>query len=339
MRALSATEAISPAINRTKAILFQPFRKGRSWKLAATAYLSAMGLAFIPYPLIFFAMPRPPNQQGVYFGLVMTAISLSVIAIMLLFFYLGSRLQFVLFAITAEKGDMVAPLWRRYGARTWPWLGIKLILSLVVTAAFAVPIFYAFRSLITHMSIQPGQPPSPEMFASLFLFYIFFFAPIAVLMLCSSLLSDFVLPPIALENATIADALGRFFQLIKAEPMQLSVYVLFKVLLAIAGMIAMQVVVMLAEILALIPLGILALLGWFLFRSAGPIGHILFIAGGITLGLALGVFLFYVMTLVLGCVHMFYQAYALYFLGGRYPLLGDILEPPLTEQLSFQPTS
>jgi hypothetical protein len=26
-------------------------------------------------------------------------------------------------------------------------------------------------------------------------------------------------------------------------------------------------------------------------------------------------------------VHVFFQAYALYFLGGRYPSLGDLLEP------------
>ncbi|MDW5267784.1 MULTISPECIES: hypothetical protein [Acidobacteriaceae] len=328
MRQLSASEAINPAIQRTRTILFRPFRKGRSWKLAAVAYLSAMGLAFIPYPLIFFAVPRPASEQGVHFGLATAAFGLFTAAVLFLFFYLGSRLQFVLFAIAAEKSTKVAPLWKRYSSRTWPWLGLKFILSIVVTAIFATPIFYAFRSLITHMTIQPGQPPSPEMFASLFLFYVCLFAPIAILMLSSSLLSDFALPSIALEEASISEALGRFFQLIKAEPGQVLLYTIFKVLFAIAGMAIVQVIIMLAELVALIPFALLALLGWFMFRSLGPVGHLLLIGGGIMLGVAVIVVLFYIVIGVLGCAHMFYQNYALYFLGGRYPLLGDLLEPP-----------
>jgi hypothetical protein len=328
MRALTASEAITPAIQRTKEILFQPFRKGRSWKLAAVAYLSMMGLAFVPYFFVLFAFPHGPAEQSNYATLLLAAACLIPSALMFLFFYLGSRLQFVLFAIVAEKSLTVAPLWRRYSSRTWPWLGLKLVLSLVVCAIFAAPVFYAFRSFATHMIVEPGQLPSPEMLGSLFLFYACLFLPIGLLMLCSSLLSDFVLPPIALEGAAISEAARRFGELIKAEPGQMAFYTLFKILLALAGVVAMQVVVLVAEIVALIPLGLMAALGWYLFRTLGPVGHVLLVAGGITLGLIFAVFLGYVAILVLGCFHMFYQAYALYFLGGRYPLLGDILEPP-----------
>jgi hypothetical protein len=328
MRPLSASEAISPAFDRTRTILFRPFRKGRSWKLAATAYLSAMGLAFIPTPLaILPALSH--GTAGAVGGVLVLAVIVLITAIMLLFFYLGSRLQFVLFAIVLEKGDIVAPLWRRYGSCTWRWLGLKLALSVGFCLLFGVPVYSLFRSLIAHLPVQPGQPPSPQMVASILLLYAFIFLPIGLLMLCSSLLSDFVLPSIALEDATISNAIGRFIQLIKAEPMQVVVFTLFKILLAIAGAVAMQIVVLFAEIVAAIPLGLLALLAWFLFRSLGPAGHVLLVAGAVTLMLILAVFLFYVMILVMGCVHMFYQAYALYFLGGRYPLLGNILEPPV----------
>jgi len=340
MRVLSASEAISPAIRRTKEILFQPFHKGRSWKLAAVAYLSAMGLAFMPYPLFVFAIPKPPNTENVHMSLILAAFGLVSSAVMFVFFYLGSRLQFVLFAFAVEKSTMIAPLWRRYASRTWPWLGLKLILSLIVTVIFSAPIFYSFRSLITQASIQqiqPGQPRSPEMFAALLSFYVVLVAPVCLLLLCSSLLSDFVLPPIALEDASLTDALGRFFQLIKAEPGQLLLFTLFKVILAIAGMMIMQVVVILAELVLLIPIGLLALLGWFLFRSLGPAGHILLFAGAITLGLVFLALMFYIMVLIMGCIHTFYQAYALYFLGGRYPQLGDLLEPPALPSAELPP--
>ena len=343
MRPLSASEAINPAIIRTKVILFHPFRKGRSWKLAAVAYLSAMGLAFVPYPFIIFAVPYPFNQENTHLHLVLGAVCLLLSAIMLLFFYLGSRLQFVLFDIAAQKSEMVGPLWRKYGSRTWPWLTSKLVLSLTVSAIFAAPIFYAFRSLITHMPVQPGKPPSPEVLANLFVFYALMFAPIAILMLCSSLLSDFVLPPIALEDATLDKAASRFLQLFRAEPIQICAYIAFKILFAIAGVVAAQVAIVVAETVVAIPFGLLALLGWFLFRSLGLSGHILLVAGSILLALIFCAAMIYVVTLVLGCAHMFYQAYAVYFLGGRYPLLGDLLEPPnlpTTETPSlFEPRS
>jgi hypothetical protein len=329
MRPLSASEAISPAIDRTKAVLFQPFRVGRSWKLAATAYLSVMGLLFIPTPLaVLFSPARGGGAFGAFSYLFAAGIGITFSAVMFLFFYIGSRLQFVLFAIVLEKSEMVAPLWRRYGARNWRWLGLQLILSIAACVVFGAPIFYFFRSLMANLPVQPGQPLSPQVLGNILLLYAFILLPIFGLMLLSSLLSDFVLPSIALEDTTLSDALGRFFQLIKTEPLQMLSFVAFKALLAIAGAIAMQIAIITAEIVAAIPLGLLGTLGWYLFRSSGTIGHVLMIAGAITLGLIFVAFLFYISLLVMGCLQTFFQAYALYFLGGRYPLLGDLLEPP-----------
>jgi hypothetical protein len=331
MRVLSASEAISPAIDRTKAVLFQPFRIGRSWKLAATAYLSVMGIFFIPTPLAILFSPARGGAFGAFSYLFAVGIAILFTAIMFLFFYLGSRLQFVLFAVVLERKEMVAPLWARYGERNWRWLGLKLVLSVAACIVFGVPIFYFFRSLVAKLPIQPGQPPTPQMLGNLLLLYAFILLPFLALMFLSSLLSDFVLPSIALEDATLSEALGRFFQLVKTEPLPMLAFMLFKILLAIAGMIAMEIAIIIAEIVAAIPLGLLAFLGWYLFRSSGLIGHALMVAGGITLGLILIAFIFYVAILVMGCFHTFYQAYALYFLGGRYLLLGNLLQPPASD--------
>jgi hypothetical protein len=340
MRPLSAAEAISPAIDRTKAILFQPFRGGRSWKLAATAYLSAMGLIFIPTPLILLFSPAHANgAAGAISRLFAAGFGIAFSAIMFLFFYIGSRLQFVLFAIVLERKEMVAPLWARYGASTWRWLGLKLLLCVAACIVSGVPMVYFFRSFVANMAIQPGQPPSPEFLGSILMFYAAIVIPILLLMLLSSLLSDFVLPSIALEDATLSNALGRFFQLIKTEPLPVLAFLAFKILLAIAGMIAVEITILIAEIVCAIPLGLLAFLGWFLFRSSGPVGHALIVAGGITLMLILIAFLFYLMFFVLGCLHTFFQAYALYFLGGRYPLLGNLLEPQQLPHPPLQPPS
>jgi hypothetical protein len=338
MRVLSASEAISPAIDLTKAVLFQPFRFGRSWKLAATAYLSVMGLFFIPTPLtILFTPARGGGVFGAFSWLFAAIFAISVSLVMFLFFYLGSRLQFVLFAFVLERKDMIAPLWGRYSAPNWRWIGLKLILSLAGCIVFGIPIIFFFRSFLSNLPVQQGQPPSPQMLSSLLLLYAFILLPLFAVMLLSSLLSDFVLPSIALEDATLSDALGRFLQLIKTEPLPMLAFIAFKVLLAIAGAIAMEIAIIFAEIVAAIPLGLLAFLGWYLFRSSGLIGHMLMIAGAITLGLIFVAFLFYIGLLVVGSVHIFFQAYALYFLGGRYPLLGNLLEPPSSGFLPAAP--
>jgi hypothetical protein len=338
MRVLSASEAVSPAIDRTKAVLFKPFRFGRSWKLAATAYLSVMGLLFIPTPLSILLTPaRGGGAFGAFSWLFASVFAILFSLVMFLFFYLGSRLQFVLFAFVLEGKEMIAPLWGRYRAPNWRWLGLKLILSVAACVVFGIPIGFFFRSFLANLPVQPGQPASPQMLSSLLLLYAFILLPLFVVMLLSSLLSDFVLPSIALEDATLSDALGRFLQLIKTEPLQMFAFIAFKVLLAIAGAIAMEIAIIVGEIVAAIPLGLLAFLGSYLFRSSGPLGHMLMVAGAITLGLIFIAFLFYVSLLVVGTVHIFFQAYALYFLGGRYPLLGDLLEPPSPDFIRAEP--
>lgn len=338
MRVLSASEAVGPAVDRTKAILFQPFRLGRSWKLAATAYLSVMGLFFIPTPLAILLTPAHGGGAfGAFSWLFASIFAIFFSLVMFLFFYLGSRLQFVLFALVLERKEMVAPLWARYGAPSWRWLGLKLVLSLAACILFAVPIVFFSRSLLANLPVHPGQPPSPQMLGSLLLLYAWILLPLFALMLFSSLLSDFVLPSIALEDATLSDALGRFLQLIKTEPVQMLAFVAFKVLLAIVAAIATEIAIIVCELVAAIPLGLLAFLGWYLFRSSGVFGHMLMAAGAIVLGLIFVAFLFYIGLLVMGCVYIFFQAYAMYFLAGRYPLLGSLLDPPPPALIRAEP--
>ena len=52
--------------------------------------------------------------------------------------------------------------------------------------------------------------------------------------------------------------------------------------------------------------------------------------------------LFYFMFGFMGCIMTFFQAYGMYFLGGRYPLLGDLLDrttppPTWTYPVGFPP--
>jgi hypothetical protein len=125
--------------------------------------------------------------------------------------------------------------------------------------------------------------------------------------------------------------------LIKAEPKQLIYFALFKVLLAIVGAIVQQIATIVAELIVLIPYGLICFVGWILLHSFGEVGKVLMTAGSVVLDLALIVAIFYFLILIQGCILTFFQAYGLYFLGGRYPLLGSMLEPPPPPELAPLP--
>jgi hypothetical protein len=327
MRILSAADAVSPAMSRTKAVFFHPFRKGRSWKLAATAYLSMMGCVFFPVPLLLFLLPWLGNR-GTTFELGFTGIIVIYSIVMFAFFYVGARLQFVLFDIVLRKIEFVAPAWRFYGPRTWRWIGLKVAVGTVFSIIAGVPLAACFLRVMPQLTMQPGKPPSPQMFGPIFGIYFAFLGVMSLVFLVSSLLGDFVLPYIAIEDASLSVAFRRFAQLIEAEPGQMFVFLFFKAVFGVASLIALEIAIILTEILIAIPLGIVAFLGWLVLHQFGHAGTLMMIAGGILLYIAFIVALFYLTLGFQGMVITFFQAYGLYFLGGRYPLLGDLLEPP-----------
>jgi hypothetical protein len=144
--------------------------------------------------------------------------------------------------------------------------------------------------------------------------------------LISGLLGDFILPSLALEGTTLAEAFRRMGQLIRQEPGEFFLYALLKTVLGGAAYLG---VIIAFEIVLLIVVLIL-------FLAAALIGFLLHLAGvppivltflRIFLLFAFEIFFIgYALLLAIGPVLTFLDAYALYFLGGRYPMLGDLLD-------------
>ena len=106
MQILSATDAISPALARTKLILYSPFRKGRPWKLAVTGYISLCSALFLPLPLIYLCFfPMIRSAVGDRVAWLVVAGILVTTAVFLVVFYLASRLQFSFFDIVLNRGE------------------------------------------------------------------------------------------------------------------------------------------------------------------------------------------------------------------------------------------
>jgi len=328
MRILSATECISPAIERTKLVLFTPFRKGRTWKLSATAYLATASSMFSAFPLIYlFYIPAAKEHFGMWAVYALVALVVFITAFYIFLFYLFTRIKFAYFDIVVNRGEFVAPAWRKYGPQTISWMGFKIALGVLFSLAISVPLEGYMRRIIPLLaSMQPGQPPPPNFFAAMFAGYGLLALATGTFALVSGLLGDFIVPSLALEDTGLKEAFRRMAELIRREPGEFLLYVLLKTVLAFAVYFGAVLVYEIVVFIAVLILGLIAAAIGFVLHLAG-IPTAILIALGIALAILVGGFLIvYTFLLVIGPILTFLDAYALYFLGGRYPLLGDLLD-------------
>ena len=337
MQILSATEAISPAFARTKLILYSPFRVGRTWKLSATAYLSIVGTMFLPFTLIYAAVGLVIPALPHVFRVLIVAVSLALTAIYIVMFWLCGRLKFAFFDIVLNRGEFVAPAWRKYGERARQWTLTKMLLGSVFTLALAIPAYAVFRTFISAlpalqaqmsaMDKNSGFPPGMANFMAAF-YGAYFVATfvVAAYFIAISTISSFVVPTMALENASVGDAFRRFTAFARRETKQLAAFVGVRIGLAIVGYIATtlayEIVLFLLMAVAAIVCGVIGLL----LHLAGVPMTVLLVLGVIVIIFFVFIVNGYLLLLALGPFFTFFEAHTLYFLGGRYPLLGELLD-------------
>jgi hypothetical protein len=336
MRAISAADAVLPAIQRTRDFLFRPFSWGTYLKLGLVAIItegigsnlrssthggqsSEHGLAVCPH----FSLS--PGWMA-----VIAAAALVAIAVSLVVFYLVTRLRFAFFHCLIHNTKEIRPGWRLYRAQAtrffWLNVGVGLCFLLLV-ALVALPFAAGFWRLFH--ATPPGSQPDTVTFFSLLLPLI----PIAFLLVLAAILTDLILrdwmlPHFALENATAGEAWTRVWARIKAEERQFVSYALLRVVLPVIAIIGLFVVliipgIMLAGSLAAIEYGVhsgfanatggSAVVGILLEVFFGVIAFGFAVIASICLG---------------GPVSTGVREYALLFYGGRCQALGDILYPP-----------
>jgi hypothetical protein len=108
------------------------------------------------------------------------------------------------------------------------------------------------------------------------------------------------------------------------------------VLSLVAGIVA-EFCIALCVLALCVPIGGVAAALWFLLHQSGPFATAIMYTSFALLGL---VFLAAILGAILciSCaVLIFYQAYSLYFLGGRIPVIGNLLRPQRPEPPPFGP--
>jgi hypothetical protein len=345
MQPISAVDAVSPAIERTKQFLFRPFKWSTFLKLGLVAIItegvgrnfrsstSHAGHATGPG----LSTDSPFHTPGVGWPLHLTPQSVVVIAaavllafmIAIFVFYLITRLRFAYFNCLIHNTKEIGPGWRLYSDRAsrFFWLNIVVGICFMVVLVLAALPFAAGFWRVFHESQQGGHFDVWKLL-SLVLPLI----PVLIVLVMGGLLTDLILrdlmmPHFALNNATAGEAWRQVRARIKAEQRQFLVYAILRIILPVIASFGLFILVfvpglMLAGSLAAVEWGVHST-----FANAAGASRLVEIAleaffGVIAFGFALlaGICLG-------GPLSTGIREYALIFYGGRYKALGDILYP------------
>jgi len=336
MRAISAVDSVSPAIQRTREFLFRPFSWGTYLKLGLVAIItegvgnnfrssshgghpSGQGPATSP---IFHLTPE---WCAAIVAAVLVAILLSFVIV-----YLITRLRFAFFHCLIHNTKEIRPGWRLYRepATRFFWMNIVVGLCfLLIMVLIALPFVAGFWRLIHE--IPPGGHPDLGLLLSLVLPLI----PIILLLalagfLTDVILRDWMLPHYALEDATAGEAWTSVWDRIMDEKRQFAVYVLLRVALPVIAGIGLFIVLIIP---GLIVAGSFAAFEYGIHSAfAGATGAAW--VAGIIIQVFFGLVAFGLMLLASICLggplSTGIREYALIFYGGRYQALGEILYPP-----------
>jgi len=346
MIAYSASQAISPAIDRTKRFLFQRFRFWTFFKLALVAALTDGGGSSFGGNIPSGSHPQSHSFLHSYSGGPLSASDFGVLvilpavllglALMLWIWYLLVRLRFAYFHCVLYGTRRIRDGWRPYAGAAMRMFQLYLAAAACVLVGFAallVPCFFVFRGAF-------GAGAQPDVGAIVLVIAVAIPVVLALVFLSIAfeiITHDFMLPHMALENATVGEAWRISLASYKAEKGPFWLYGLLRVVLTIAGGIAALLALLIPGlVVALVVVAIFVGLNAALANASSAVHTVLLAteivlavvgaALGITAGICLG-----------GSVATWKRQYALLFYGGRYRVLGDLLSPPSPPALPEMP--
>lgn len=335
---ISAADAIAPALQRTRAFLFRPFRLGTYLKLSLVAVLTEGSTGsgnfnnfgrYTRHRTTHVYTPFPNHHlSGSFFHgpwvITLVVIFLAILAIALVIAWLITRLRFAYFHCLISNSPWIRPGWHLYRdpATRFFWMNVAvglcflgLVLALVLP--FAAGLFGLARSAAGgHLDV-----------AALLAFLLPLIPLIMIVVIAGVVLDivlrDFMLPHYALDNATAGQAWRGAWARIRAQKGQFIFYALLRVILPIVAYIAAFIILIIPAIIGVVvtvavEVALHAAFGHsFVGITLEVIAGTIAAAVAILIGIAVG-----------GPISTALRQYALMFYGSRYQRLGDILWPP-----------
>jgi hypothetical protein len=350
----SAVDAIAPAFRRTRSILAAPFRLGFFIKICLIAALTESGFfsAVFSYPVQganamahagTHALPGTAPSSfladglgavgalGVAVLLAFLVLAVVGLAVWCLVIYLFCRLRFTVLDLAIYREGSIRRAWRKYARQAWRYFGLTILVVLVfllIMAAVIGPFIPAFVRVARSM-----DPTHPDPFAMLGLML-----PLvgAILLLSliglvvDAIIRDFLLPQMAVEDASIEAALHRFFGLLRHDFGQMVLYLFMRILLTFALSASLGIILVIpVAMLALVAVALGVPLYHSLWMGGAPIFFVLYAAAAGSVVLLL---YFLAITVVFGVTSIFKLCYAVLFFGSRYAELGSLLNPAAQEE-------
>ncbi|MGA2004910.1 MAG: hypothetical protein ABSG70_16115 [Terriglobales bacterium] len=344
---LSAVDCVQPAIQHTRDQLFRPFRFGQWSRLALVgvlaAELNASGCNFngINFPVSshphrtqgLFTAATPfapfdpshfdPSRIAQALGLII-AIGLVAMVLFFVFLYINSVFRFILFDSVLKKRCSISEGWGRWhraGRRYFLWQIVFIIAEfLFLGVLIGVPLAIAaalgwFRDAGQHIA---RSVLGVILLVGLFLVFLL------VAWTVQLLAKDFLVPIMALEDLDFADGWSRLTGLIRPEPGRYAVYLLLKIVLAIAAAIVFSIIALVPIVVIVAP----AIAAVFAGHAAGLGWNVTTISLTVILGTLLLFFLIYAIAMISVPATVFFPAFSIYFFASRYPKLDALLAPP-----------
>ena len=366
MNRLSALDAFSPAMSRVSSMLFKPFRLSTWLKIGFIGLLGGGVARFssgnfnFRGPLVPPSHPssgRVPDDPMAEIQRVLASINIAshihaimiaiavALAISLVFLYLFCRFRFVLFDSVITQQPAVSRGWRLYASQANRYFGFWLVFRLVnlgvIALIIGVPLWHAYKN-----GTLSGHDSLFRLFELLAAIALGAILAAIVFAIISTLMKDFIMPIMALDDLPLGDAWSALWRVMASEPGAWAAYLGMKLVLTIGAAIALFVAGLIAALPGLfivgIPAGIIALMGGLVFKMGATAAAIaVFVVAGLIA--AAGACCIYM--LLIAPFTVFFASYAFYFFGGRYPKLGALLWPqplpipPAPQMAGTQPLS
>jgi hypothetical protein len=337
MYALSAADAISPAVQRTKTFLFKPFRWGTYLKLCLVALVTEGLGGNFSNSWNSGRNHRHAPTTGAPFTFsplaIATMVAALALALLLGFFiyYLITRLRFAYFHCLIHNTREIRPGWHLYRTQASRFFWFNVVVAwgfLLLLAVIFLPFFAGFMRL--YRESQAGEHPGVGAILTLALPLIPIILVVALLAVATDLiLRDFMLPHFALDDATPGEAWHEVWARIMTEKGSFLGYALLRVVLPLVAIMALAVVLAIPAILFVVMAAIFAVAIHAAFADASGAAFVVKILLEVMVGLVSFAVLMFVGICLGGPLSTAVREYALLFYGGRYPRLGDILFPPL----------
>ena len=358
MKPLSPVDAISPAFSRTRTLLLPPeavpgmpatFRFGFFLKMAVIAALtqpSFYGIAFsffadgVGLSLAMLGIglhhPRPTYLLG---GGGASTVAIAVLAILgviaaafwVLAGWFWCRLRFTLFDLVVYRHGRVGQAWAPYRSQAWRFFGLMFLVALALLLLLAVtagPLFLHLFIALRHLTPQEINSDPTLVMSHIFPMYgvIFLFAIVASV--AEAVTEDFILPPLAIEDASLGSAFSRFFAFLRERLGHCALYLLLRFVLEVGltwvGLMAVFIVLG----VALVAGGGIGFLLYHFLWHAGAGGATVFTLYCVVAGLLVLALYVLLLCALYGAIALVKQSFAVYFYGSWYRPLGDRLEPP-----------